>query len=64
MRQQKLQERFQFESTQMKGYELIYPCPDKVMNDKYDEMINKSQELWDEFYVGKNRRKEQHNLAQ
>ena len=48
----------------MKGYELIYPCPDKVMNDKYDEMINKSQELWDEFYVGKNRRKEQHNLAQ
>ena len=47
----------------MKGYELIYPCPDKVKNDKYDEMIDKSQELWDEFYVGKNRRKEQLNLA-
>jgi len=43
----------------MRGYELIYPCPDKAKNDKYEEMIKKSQELWDDFYVGKNKRKEQ-----
>jgi hypothetical protein len=48
----------------MKGYELIYPSPDKGKNDKYEEMIKKSQDLWEEFYMGKNKRKEQLNQSQ
>lgn len=31
-REELLQERFKHESTRMNGYELIYPCEDKVKN--------------------------------
>lgn len=52
-----------YESTKIKGYELIYPSADQSKNDKYNELIRKSQDLWDDFYVGKNRKKEQINLS-
>jgi VanZ family protein len=63
LKQQRLQERFFYESTKIKGYELIYPSADQAKNDKYNELIRKSQDLWDDFYVGKNRKKEQINLS-
>ena len=37
----------------MRGYELIYPCPEKEGMIKYETYIEKSSELWDEFYMGK-----------
>lgn len=37
----------------MRGYELIFPTMDKEKSEKYDMFINKSQDLWDEFYMGK-----------
>lgn len=53
LRQQRLQERFKYESQNMRGYELIFPTMDKEKSEKYDMFINKSQDLWDEFYMGK-----------
>ena len=42
---------------------MIYPSADQAKNEKYNELIRKSQDLWDDFYVGKNRKKEQINLS-
>jgi len=38
-RQSLLQKRFKFESTRMRGYELIYPSSDKQRNQKYEQQI-------------------------
>ena len=40
----------------MRGYELIYPCGDKAKRATYETFLKKSQEIWDDFFVGKNRR--------
>jgi len=37
----------------MRGYELIYPCAEKESTQKYEMYLEKSSELWDEFYMGK-----------
>ena len=44
LKQEKLQERFKFESTRMRGYELIYPSSDPEKNAMYDKMITKAND--------------------
>ena len=39
----------------MRGYELLYPCTDKTLKQEYDNYLKKSQEIWDDFFVGKNK---------
>jgi hypothetical protein len=39
----------------MRGYELLYPCTDKNLKLEYDTFLKKSQEIWDDFFVGKNK---------
>lgn len=53
LKQEKLQKRFKFESTRMRGYELIYPSSDPDKNFKYETMIKKANDIWDEFTTGK-----------
>lgn len=53
LRNEKLQERFKFESTRMRGFELIYPSNDRVKNQLYQKLILKSNDIWDEFTTGK-----------
>ena len=60
LKQEKLQERFKFESTRMRGYELIYPSSDPEKNAMYDKMITKANDIWDEFTTGK-RHKQRHD---
>jgi hypothetical protein len=57
-----LQERFKHESTRMRGYELIYPCLDKTKLHSYDQMLKKSNEIFDEFTTGKKNQKESSKL--
>jgi|LauGreDrversion4_2_1035121.scaffolds.fasta_scaffold1257483_1 hypothetical protein len=45
----------------MRGYELIYPSSDKQRNLKYEQQIQKANEIWDEFTTGKRNRKQQLN---
>lgn len=37
----------------MRGYELIYPSADKVKNQMYEKLLQKSNDIWDEFTTGK-----------
>jgi len=37
----------------MRGYELIYPCKDKLLLDKYEKLLQKSNDIFDEFTTGK-----------
>jgi Tubulin-tyrosine ligase family len=53
LKQQKLEERFKFESTRTRGYELIYPSANKDKNLLYNKLIEKSNEIWDDFTTGK-----------
>lgn len=39
MRKQLLMERFKHESSNMRGYELIYPSNDKVKNSNYEKLL-------------------------
>lgn len=57
LRQEQLAKRFKFESTRLRGYELIYPSSDKARNAKYELQIKKANEIWDEFTTGKGKRK-------
>jgi len=57
MKKQKLAERFQYESTRMGGYELIFPSADKEHNKVYETMLKKSNDIFDDFSFGKNKRK-------
>jgi hypothetical protein len=58
LKRERLAERFKFESTRMRGYELIYPCSDKARNAEFEVMLNKANELWDDFTTGKKKHKE------
>lgn len=60
-KQQKLKERFKFEAKRMRGYELIYPCANAERAEKFEQMIKKSNEIWDEFTTGKHRKKIEKN---
>lgn len=42
----------------MGGYELVFPCADKEKNKRYDEMLAKSNEIFDDFTTGKKRRQQ------
>lgn len=53
LRQQKLEERFEFESSRTRGYELIYPSSNSDKNQLYNKLIEKSNEIWDDFTTGK-----------
>jgi hypothetical protein len=39
----------------MRGYELIYPCTDKSLKQEYELYLKKSQEHWEDYFVGKNK---------
>ena len=41
----------------MRGYELIYPCEDAKKNALFDQMLKKSNDIWDEFTTGKHKHK-------
>lgn len=45
--------RFQHESTRMRGYELIYPSSDKGLNEMYEKLLHKSNEIFEDFNLGK-----------
>lgn len=47
----------------MRGYELIYPCSDPEKNALFDKMLQKSNDIWDEFTTGKLRHKQRLNEA-
>jgi putative sterol carrier protein len=61
IRKEKLAERFKFESTRMRGYELIFPSSDKPRNANYERLVAKSNEIWDEFTTGKAKHKQRIN---
>lgn len=50
-----LNKRYKYESTRMGGYELIYPSSSDELNQVYEMLINKANDIWDEFTTGKNR---------
>lgn len=37
----------------MRGYELIFPCNDLVLRTKYETLMGKSNEIFDDFTSGK-----------
>ena len=41
----------------MGGYELIFPCADKDQNKNYEVMLKKSNDIFDDFSMGKHKRK-------
>lgn len=57
LRQEKLAERHKFEEGRMGGYELIYPSKDETRNKEYDHLIQKANDLWDEFTTGNKNKK-------
>ena len=62
LRNQKLQERFDFEAKISNGYELIYPAKDAEQNQKYDSFIKGANEIWDMFTTGNKGNKSSVNL--
>ena len=63
LREKRLEERFDFERQQLRcgstnGYELIYPSMfEEERNLKYDGILKKANEIWDEFTTGKSKKK-------
>ena len=63
LREERLEERFEFERQQLRcgssnGFELIYPSTfNEEVNPKYDFLLKKANEIWDEFTTGKNKKK-------
>lgn len=53
LRMENLAERFKFESGWMAGYELIYPTSDKVKNLNYEVLLKKSNEIYDDYNIGR-----------
>lgn len=51
-----MQERVTWESTRMGGYELLFPSADKERNKQFENMLVKSNEIFDDFTIGKRRR--------
>jgi hypothetical protein len=37
----------------MRGYELIYPCSDKVKLERYEKLLQISNNIFDDFTTGK-----------
>ena len=55
-RKECLKERFEYEATRTNGYELIYPAPSEQLNETYNMLIAKANDIWDEFTTGKSRK--------
>ena len=61
LREEKLQERFLYERMKMNegsGYELIYPPKEEEMEEEYEAMLKKANDMWDEFTTGKSKKKQ------
>jgi len=58
LREEKLQERFAFEAKRMRGFELIYPSSSQSKNQVYLRMLNKANEIWDEYTTGKQKHRQ------
>ena len=59
-REEKLQERFLYERMKLNegsGYELIYPPKEEEMEEEYEAMLKKANDMWDEFTTGKSKKK-------
>jgi len=41
----------------MRGYELIYPSNNKEKNTIFEKLLQKSNDIWDEFTTGKQKHK-------
>ena len=39
------------------GYELIYPPKEEEMEEEYEAMLKKANDMWDEFTTGKSKKK-------
>lgn len=56
IREQLLQQRAEKEKAILaedNGYELVYPSPDdSALNDKYETLIKKANDIWDDFTTG------------
>lgn len=53
LQQKLISERLQFEASRMGGYKLIFPAEDPAIQAKYQTMLTKAKEVWDEFFMGK-----------
>lgn len=61
LREEKLQERWLFERMKLNegsGYELIYPPKEEEMEDEYEAMLQKANDMWDEFTTGKKKQED------
>ena len=56
IKEEKLQERFEYEKKRCGQFELIYPWPDEERNNLYSSFLTKANDLWDEFTTGKTKR--------
>ena len=69
LKEQKLQERFEFENRQVRSgsdnqYELIFPSLyDEDKNEKYGIFLKKANEIWDEFTTGTKGKKRAAEIA-
>ena len=59
IREEKLQERFEYEKTRKGQFELILPWPNEKRNELYSSFIVKANDLWDEFTTGNAKAKRQ-----
>jgi len=41
------------------GYELIYPPKEEEMEEEYEAMLKKANDMWDEFTTGKSKKKQE-----
>ena len=57
IREEKINERFEYEKKRKGKFELICPWPNEVRNKMYDEFIDKANDLWDEFTTGNAKKK-------
>lgn len=55
LKQQMISDRLLYESSRMGGYKLIFPSQNQQVQTQYQTMLAKSQELWNEFFIGKNK---------
>ena len=51
-----MRERDEFEKVNLGKFRMIYPCDDAEKNANYEELIQASQENWEEFTYGKRRK--------
>lgn len=56
LKEERLEERFLYERIKLNtgsGFELIYPPKEEEKEEEYEEMIQKANDMWDEFTTGK-----------